>query len=73
MIDIICIWMKILGYLSGFDRWIRPYYSTISDFDKAIIVEVFKMVKKDNFECVIFVASDVYGIRINNPDIKLVI
>lgn len=73
MIDIIRTWMKMLGYPPGSDRWVRPYYSTISDFDKAIIAEAFKVVNEDNSECIILVASDAYGMGINNPDIKLVV
>ena len=34
-------WMKMLNYPDRSENWIRPYYSTISDFDKAITTKAF--------------------------------
>lgn len=73
MIEIIRGWMKQLGYPEGSDQWIKPYHSTMSDWDKAIIAKAFKVNGEKNTKCTILVATDAYGMGIDNPDIKLVI
>ncbi len=66
--------MKKLGYPSGYDAWIWRYYSVVSEWDKTIIADAFRMPGDDNgLECVILVATDKYGIGINNPDIRLIV
>lgn len=65
--------MKMLGYPKESNKWIWPYYFAMSDQVKAIIASVFKIVEKENTKYIIFVATNTYGIGINNPDIKLVI
>ena len=65
--------MKQLGYLEGFDKWIRPYHLAMFDWDKSFIAAAFKVNGEDNTEYTIPVATDAYGMGINNPDIKVVI
>lgn len=45
----------------------------MSEYDKSLIAETFQISENENQECVILIATDTYGIGINNPDIKLVI
>lgn len=45
----------------------------MSKWDKNLIAQAFRVPRKKNIECTILVAMDVYGIGINNPDIRLVI
>lgn len=73
MIAIIRSWMKMMNYPDGSENWIRPYYSTISDFDKAITAKAFRVSNENKTECTIVVATDAYGMGIDNPDIRLVI
>lgn len=73
MIAIIRAWMRKLGYPPGSEKWIRPYYSIISDWDKSVTTNAFKVTQEDNTECTILVATDAYGMGIDNPDIKLVV
>lgn len=73
IITIFQAWMKHLGYPEESSKWIRPYYSAISDWDKALTAAAFATVAEENTECVIIVATDAYGMGINNPDVKLVI
>lgn len=73
IIDTIQAWMKQLGYPEGSDRWIRPYHSAMSEWDKSLIAAAFKINGEENNECVILVATDAYGMGIDNPDIRLII
>lgn len=43
------------------------------EWDKAIIVKMFKIKKEDNTKCIIIIATDVYNMDINYLDIYLVI
>lgn len=65
--------MKKLGYLDSCMRSIWPYYSTISDWDKDLTEVAFCISGDKNLECVIFIATNVYSMSINNSDVKLVI
>lgn len=73
LIAIIRAWMKKLGYPDSAVNWIRPYYSTISDHDKKLTADAFRIPGDENLECTILVATDSYVMGIDNPDIKLVI
>lgn len=73
IIEIIQAWMTSLGYPAGSNRWIRPYHSAMSDWDKELTAKAFKISGAENTECIILVATDAYGMGINNPDIRLVI
>lgn len=73
LINIIVSWMKKLGYLDYCSNWIKPYHSTMFDWDKNLITKAFFVSGDNNLHCIILVTTDVYGIRINNPDIKLII
>ncbi len=65
--------MKKLGYLAESMGWIRPYHSAMSKWDKSLIANAFAVPSDKNTECTIFVATDAYGMGIDNPDVKLVI
>lgn len=65
--------MALLGYLVGSDRWIRPYHLTISDWNKELIAKAFKINEFENTKYTILIATDAYGIGIDNLDIQLVI
>lgn len=73
IIEMIQSWMALLGYPAGSDRWIRPYHSAMSDWDKELIAKAFQINGSENSECIILVATDAYGMGIDNPDIRLVI
>lgn len=45
----------------------------MSDWDKSLIANAFKVNGEENTECTILVATDAYGMGIDNPDIKVVI
>ncbi len=62
-----------MGYFEAFNKWIGSYHSAISNLDKSLIVAAFKVNDEDNTECTLLVATDVYSIGIDNPDIKFVI
>lgn len=65
--------MQKLDYSDSCTDWIRPYYSTISEWHKEITVKAFMILGDQNLECTIVVATNAYGMGINNLDIKLVV
>ena len=73
IIMIIQNWMKKLGYPEGSSKGIRPYHSFMSECDKKLIAEAFRIPGNENNECTILVATDAYGISIDNPDVKLLV
>lgn len=66
-------WMQILGYPDGCSKWIKPYFSIVSDWDKGLIAKAFCTPGDENPDCTILVATDIYSMAIDNPDVKLVI
>lgn len=73
VINVFHAWMRKLGYPKECIRWIRPYYSAISEWDKNLTAEAFGKPAEENNECVILVATDAYGMGIDNPDVKRVV
>ena len=65
--------MQKLGYPTFFSAWIQLYYATMSDWDKDLTAKAFCIPGDENLECTILVATDAYGMGIDNPVIKLVI
>lgn len=45
----------------------------MSDWDKNLIAKAFLVLGDNNLIYIIFIAINAYGMRINNPNIKLVI
>lgn len=73
IIMIIRDWMKKLGYPEGSSKWIWPYHSLMSEYDKNLTAEAFRIPGNENNECTILVATDAYGMGIDNLDVKLVV
>lgn len=71
--NIFYAWMKKLGYRIESMGWIRLYYSAISEWDKSLIANAFAIPGDENMECTILVATDAYGMDIDNPEVKFVI
>lgn len=65
--------MKQLGYPKGSDKWIKPYYLSMSEWNKSLIAKAFKVSGEENSEFIILIATNAYGMGIDNPDIRLVI
>ena len=65
--------MRQLSYPEGSDKWIKPYHSAIFDRNKLGIAAIFKMSRDENIKCTIFVATNAYGIGIDNLNIKVII
>lgn len=51
----------------------KTIYPAMLEWDKALTAVAFQINGEENMECIILVATDAYGMGINNPDIKLVI
>lgn len=65
--------MKKLGYPAESMGWIRPYHSTISEWDKSFIVNIFAILGDKNTKYIIFLITNAYSMSIDNPDLKLII
>lgn len=66
-------WMDKLRYSEKARKWIRPYHSAMSEWDKNLIAQAFSVPGEENTDCTILVATDAYGMSINYPDVRLVI
>lgn len=73
IIAIITKCIQLLGYPESSSSWIKPYYFTIPELDKELITKAFITSGDQNLECTILVATDAYGMSIDNPDIIFVI
>lgn len=73
LINIIVDWKKKFGYLDCYTISIKSYYSIISDQDKKLIGQTFLVFSNNNLTYIIFIAINVYGIKIINPNMKTVI
>lgn len=63
--------MQKLRYPEGFFKWIRLYQFLMSDYNKNLTAEAFCISGNENNECTILVATDAYGMGIDNWDVKL--
>lgn len=66
LINIIVGWMKKLGYPDYCTTWIRPYHSTMSDWDKDLIANAFLMPGDKNIDYVILVVTDAYQVGLSH-------
>lgn len=73
IINIFHSWMKKIGYLAESIGWIKPYHSAMSECNKFLNINAFAMPADQNPKCIILVTTNIYGIGINNLDVKLVI
>lgn len=48
--------MLMKGFPPGSQNWVRPYYATMPEFDKALTAEAFCIPGEENQECVILMA-----------------
>lgn len=63
--------MKQLGYSKDFNKWIKLYHLAMFNQDKSLNIVVFKVKGEENTECIIFMATNIYSIGMDNFDIKL--
>lgn len=73
MLAIIRAWMIQKNFPDDSKSWIKPYFATMSEYDKTMTADEFRVLGEENTECTILVATDAYGMSIDNPDVELVI
>lgn len=50
--------MILLYYPEGLEKWVREYFLTISELDKAIMAKAFQINGNINTNCIILIATD---------------
>jgi len=65
--------MRRLGYPSHATRLVRPYFSWMAEYDKIETAKAFEMRDEHCNSVRVLLATDAYGLGIDNPDVKLVI
>ncbi|MCJ1464294.1 hypothetical protein MMC07_002907 [Pseudocyphellaria aurata] len=72
MISIIQAWMKQKNFpvhAHATKSWIKPYFASMSEHDKEVTANEFRVPGSENTERTILVATDAYGMEIDNPDV----
>jgi superfamily II DNA helicase RecQ len=62
-------WMNELGYPPDAEKWVQPYFSIMAKSDKQRISQEFAKLDEDCLSCRIIIATDAYGLGIDNPDV----
>ena len=71
--ELMRIWMEQLQYPSGFDRWLPPFFSDMATTDKTRVAAAFRESASERTGPTILIATDAYGLGIDNPDIERVV
>ena len=66
-------WMKQLNYPSVSSRWISPFFSDMATKDKEKIAASFESLSESCMGPRILIATDAYGLGIDNLDVKRVV
>jgi helicase-like protein len=66
-------WMNELGYPPEAEKWVQPYFSIMAKGDKQRISQEFAKLDEDCSSCRIIIATDAYGLGIDNPDVRRVV
>ena len=65
--------MQIKEFLPGLQNWVCLYDVIMSKYNKSLTAKAFWILRNKNQEYVILIATNIYGIGIDYPDIKFVI
>ena len=66
-------WMNELGYPPEAEKWVQPYFAIMAKSDKQRISREFAKLDEDCSSCRIIIATDAYGLGIDNPDVHRVV
>src|SRR4029077_17535297 len=72
-VKLIWRWMNELEYPPEAQKWVQPYFSIMAKDDKRRISQEFAKLDEDCSSCRIIIATDAYGLGIDNPDIRRVV
>ena len=65
-------WMNELGYPPEAEKLVQPYFAIMAKSDKQRISREFAKLDEDCSSCRIILATDAYGLGIDNPDVRVV-
>lgn len=66
-------WMRQLNYPSSASNWVSPFFSDMADSDKTRVSQEFERLSPLCERPRILIATDAYGLGIDNPDIERVV
>jgi superfamily II DNA helicase RecQ len=71
--DLFRVWMKGLKYFEDASKWVAPFFADMAKNDKRRLCHQFAKVTSECFAPRILIATDSYGLGIDNPDVQLVV
>lgn len=66
-------WMADLDYPTESNTWVKPYFSSMAKVDKIATSETFGQISSECLATRILIATDAYGLGIDNPDVARVV
>jgi hypothetical protein len=66
-------YMRRLNYPESSMKLIRPYFSWMADFDKQATALAFRQLDEECNLARVLIATDAYGLGVDNPDVRLVV
>ena len=72
-VDLFRTWMRQLRYPAEASSWVAPYFSDIATTDKHRIDVDFRRCRQECSSPRIILATDAYGLGVDNPDVEIVV
>ena len=66
-------WMKLRGYPPESAKWVSPYFADMASGDKERLQIQFRATSQDCQNPRILIASEAYGLGVDNPDVSRVV
>lgn len=67
------VWMNQLSYPTEATCWVAPFFSDMASTDKTRIAARFRLPSEECVSPRILIATDAYGLGVDNPDVKRIV